>query len=340
VSTNGSPDPDPVEGAGSPGGPARRRGSATSTGKLYPPLAALRAFDAVGRLGGIRKAAKELGIDHAVVSRHVRALEAWVGTALLARDGASLRLTEAGRAYHGKIERALATIAGATGALVQADARTRLRIWCVPGFAFLWLSDRLGSFIDANPDIDLDFRPSDELPDFRARDVDGAIRYLRSWEEAAMPRHVYSLELARPSVFPVAAPALLAHLPPLASAADLLAHPLLHEDSDEEWRHWLAAQSVVTVEPLPGPRLWHAHLTLNAARQGQGIALANPLLLRDDLERGRLVRVQATMSFAPVALGSYRLMAREDRWNVAGLIRFRSWLTERTSPGALASPER
>lgn len=303
-----------------------------SNGKLYPPLAALRAFDAVGRLGGIRKASKELGTDHAVVSRHVRALEGWVGAALLVREGTGYQLTDAGRAYHAEIERALAIISGATGALTRQDARIRLRIWCIPGFAFLWLSDRLGSFIDDNPAIDLDFRPSDDLPDFRAKDVDGAIRYLRLWEEATIPRHVHSLELARPPVFPVAAPAFAASLPALATAADLLDCTLLHEDSDEEWKHWLAAQSVTPPETLPGPRLWHAHLTLNAARQGQGIALANPMLLRDDIEAGRLVRLQAReRPFVPVQLGSYRLMAREDQWNAAGLVRFRSWLTERTS---------
>jgi LysR family transcriptional regulator, glycine cleavage system transcriptional activator len=300
-------------------------------GKLFPPLAALRAFEAVGRLGGIRKAARELGTDHAVVSRHIRALEAWVNTALLAREGGDYRLTETGRAYHGEIERALATIAGATGALTRQGERMRLSIWCIPGFAFLWLSDRLGSFLEANPDIDLDFRPADDLPDFRAKDVDGAIRYIRNWDEAGVPRHVHRLEFARPPVFPVAAPSFAAALPPLATAADLPGCTLLHEDSDEEWRHWLAAQGVSAPQPLPGPRLWHAHLTLNAARQGQGIALANPLLLRDDLETGRLVRIEARdRAFAPVQLGSYRLMARADQWNATGLARFRSWLTDRT----------
>lgn len=304
-----------------------------SNGKLYPPLAALRAFDAVARLGGIRKASKELGTDHAVVSRHIRALEGWVGTALLIREGTGYRLTEAGRAYHGEIERALAIIASATGTLThQQGERTRLRIWCIPGFAFLWLSDRLGSFIDSHPEIDLDFRPSDDLPDFRAKEVDGAIRYLRAWEEADVPRHVHGLELARPPVFPVAAPALAATLPALDAAADLLGYTLLHEDSDDEWKHWFAAQSVLSPEVLPGPRLWHAHLTLNAARQGQGIALANPLLLRDDIEAGRLVRLDGrTRPFASAYLGSYRLMAREDQWNAAGLARFRSWLTEHIS---------
>jgi LysR family glycine cleavage system transcriptional activator len=308
-----------------------------ANGKLFPPLAALRAFDAVGRLGGIRKAGKELGTDHAVVSRHVRALEAWVGQALLMREGAGYRLTDAGRAYHREIESALATIAAATGALTQVEERMRLRIWCIPGFAFLWLSDRLGAFVEANPDIDLDFRPADDIPDFRTKDIDGAIRYIRLWEEADVPAHVHSLELARPPVFPVAAPAVARAIGPLETAADLLGHSLLHEDSDAEWRHWFFGQAVTPPETLPGTRLWHAHLTLNAARQGQGIALANPLLLRDDLDAGRLVRLDAAdRPFAPIQLGSYRLMARGDRWNAAGLARFRRWLIERTPAPMLA----
>lgn len=299
-----------------------------SNGKLYPPLAALRAFDAVARLGGIRRAGKELGTDHAVVSRHIRALEAWVGATLLVREGTGYRLTETGETYHRRIESALGTIASATGALLNSGERTPLRIWCIPGFAFLWLSDRLGDFVERHPDIDLDFRPSDDTPDFRAKEIDGAIRYLRTWDEAVVPRHVRSLELARPPVFPVTAPGFAGSLPHLSGAADLLDCTLLHEDSDEEWRQWFAAQGVPTTDALPGTRLWHAHLTLNAARQGQGVALANPFLLRDDLEADRLVRLHPhDGSFAPVQLGSYRLMAREDRWSSSGLSRFRRWLT-------------
>src|SRR3546814_17482671 len=74
--------------------------------KFLPSMAALLAFEAVGRLGGIRRAAKELMIDHAVVSRHVRALEAWTGAKLIERDGNSAyRLTPRGLAYHAQIHR-------------------------------------------------------------------------------------------------------------------------------------------------------------------------------------------------------------------------------------------
>ena len=295
--------------------------------KLLPPLVALRAFEAVGRLGGIRRAAKELMIDHAVVSRHIRSLEGWVGTQLLVRTGAGYTLTDAGEIYHHQIYGALNAIAEATGALMQGAEDLKLRIQCIPGFASLWLSDRLGDFISGNRDIDVEFQPTDQSPDFRGKDVDGDIRYLRKWEEEALPRIVHCFEFARPYVFPVASPECAAQLPDITSAADLLAAPLLHEDNDLEWQAWFQKQGVEPPERLTGSRLWHAHLTLKAARQGHGIALANPLLLRDDLQEGRLVMIQPKEGvFEPVSFGGYTFIAREDRWNAPATVRFRRWL--------------
>lgn len=294
---------------------------------LLPPLAALRAFEAVGRLGGVRRAAKELSIDHAVVSRHVRSLEAWVGIPLVVRTSSGYDLTELGEIYHQQICAAMMAIANATGALLKADGVLKLHIQCIPGFASLWLSDRLGDFISKNKDIDIDFHPSDSSPDFRGKDVDGDIRYLRQWEEADLPKVVHTFEFARPEVFPVASPDLAATLPVIHHARDLFEIPLLHEDNDLEWQHWFAGQGLETPERLPGSRLWHAHLTLKAAQQGHGVALANSLLLRDDIEAGRLVEIKpAEGQFVPVRFGGYTFIAREDRWNSPAIVRFRRWL--------------
>jgi hypothetical protein len=53
---------------------------------------------------------------------------------------------------------------------------------------------------------------------------------------------------------------------------------LLHEESDLEWRLWFSSQGLkVALSPLAGPRLWHAHVALEAAKRDQGIALANPI---------------------------------------------------------------
>lgn len=298
--------------------------------RAVPPLAMLRAFDAFGRTGGIRKAAEALGIDHAAVSRHLRALEDFVGTALVDRDApGGHALTEEGTRYHAIVAGALAEIAGETRRL-RRRGDGRLTLWCVPGFAFQWLAPRLSSFGDAHPDIALELRPSDSPPAFQTSQVDADLRYVRDGD-APPPADARRVELARPPVFPVCSPGFLAGIgAPLADAAALAGLRLLHEESDLEWRLWFAAQRVTPADDvLPGPRLWHAHLVLDAARAGRGVALANAYLLGDDLAAGRLVRIAPMLgAFAEARLGGYVLTGRRDRWNERSVASFRHWIEQ------------
>ncbi|PZU06110.1 LysR substrate-binding domain-containing protein [Sphingomonas sp.] len=298
--------------------------------KSVPPFAALRAFEAYGRLGGFRKAAQALSVDHAVISRHLRALEAIIGTALIERQrGAEHWLTADGRAYHARISKALDDIAAATDALRHRH-QDRFLIWCSPGFANNWLLERLMDFNARFPAIDLALRPSDEPVKFTINEADGDIRYLRNGDEAHLPAGLRRDELARPNVFPVASPRFVATMEDrLNTVHDLLQFRLLHEDGDLEWRTWLSAHGITHDRPLPGPRLWHANTTMDAARSGQGIALTNHFLLAKSLEDGTLVKVLPRQEpLRRVELGAYNLIAREDRWNNISLIRFRQWIRE------------
>ena len=87
--------------------------------RALPPFETLRAFDAVARLGGVRKAAQYLCRDHAVVSRHLRAIEEWTGTQLIQRTAVGSVLTEDGTRYHRDIASALDIIARATIDLIK-----------------------------------------------------------------------------------------------------------------------------------------------------------------------------------------------------------------------------
>ena len=108
--------------------------------KALPPFEALRAFDAVARLGGVRKAAQYLCRDHAVVSRHLRAIEEWTGMKLIERTPGGAVLTEEGVRYHREIATAMDIIAGATIDLMKRGDDRCLHIRCMPGFALHWLS--------------------------------------------------------------------------------------------------------------------------------------------------------------------------------------------------------
>jgi len=296
--------------------------------KTIPPFASLRAFDAVARLGGIRKGAQELQLDHAVVSRHLRALEAWTGTILLNRDRAALTLTPEGKRYHQRIRQAIDLISEATVDLMKLSEERELTIWCMPGFASKWLISRIGSFEARQPGITIEVRPSDSLPDFNRHEADVEVWYAPTYGPSfELPPNLRSIELARPAVVPVASPEYLNTHEPIRSVGDLLSHNLLHEENFENWRAWFEAHGT-PADDLHGIRLWHAHLTVDAACKSRGIALANHFLAGDDIRAGRLVEIRGEgNSFQGVSLGSYLFIARAERWSMTSIGAFRQWLT-------------
>lgn len=289
-----------------------------------PPFAALRAFEAVGKLGGIRRAATELGIDHAAISRHLRALEEWAGVKLIDRERAGA-LTAEGAKFHARISAALEEISLASGDLTRRGDDRRLVIWSVPGFAYRCLNVRLPEFSRQNPDIDIEVRPTDQGPDFSRHEADADIRYVRMFEPPTAG-DIQAVEIARPAVVPVVSAEMATKLSQPLAAEDLLVQPLLHENDDWEWRAWFEAKGIAAPSRLPGPRLWHAHLTLDAASRGQGVTLTNSLLLGDDLADRRLVALAVAPQEPVVRFGAYVFQARRDRWRNPAVVKFRRWL--------------
>lgn len=326
--------------------PVRQGSASTSTDaqtpararKGFPPIAALLAFDAVARLGGVRRAAQALGIEHSAVSRHLRTLEAWTGAQLVIRTGTSVALTEQGARYAGQLVGALDQISAATLKLTLDRDDRRLSIWCVPGLAYQWLSPRLDLFRANHPEFDVELRPSDAPPDFLRESADIDIRYFRPNARIEAAGHVQFLRLVDPIAFPVASPEYLERHEKLQTAVELLRHTLIHEDSADGWRDWLADNGVVLPDRGGDPKLWHGHLTMDAAKRGQGVALATRLLAGDDIVSGRLSEVTAAGGpFRNAASGPYVLFARRDRWRSLPVAKFRAWLT-RMIDDALATP--
>lgn len=296
--------------------------------RALPPFETLRAFDAIARLGGVRKAAQFLCRDHAVVSRHLRAIEEWTGTKLIQRTAAGSVLTEDGVRYHRDIAAALDIIARATVDLIKRGDNRCLHIRCMPGFALHWLSGRLGDFEKANPGFDVELQPANRSPEFLSADTDIEIRLVGTYRPPLqLPSHLRGIEIARVPIIGVASQAYLASAPPLREPRDLLKHQLLHEQDSDGWRRWLAAHGITEEGELPGPRLWQGHLTLEGARFGRGIALTNSLIAAEDMAEGRLVDISKHRpAFLPQS-GVYHFIARADRWQTRVIEKFRHWLT-------------
>lgn len=307
----------------------------TAPGKLpprraFPPFESLRAFDAVARLGGVRKAAQALLRDHAVISRHLRTLESWTGTTLLERTAGGAVLTAEGREYHRHIEAAFNTIAHATIDLLKRNDDRCVHVWCMPAFALHWMTEHLESFQNANTDLDIELRSTRETPDFDTQEADVVIQLVPTFGAAAeTPAAVRRMELARLPTIPVASPEYLAGRPEIRSPPDLLEHELLHEEDFDAWQVWFDACGIEGELELSGPRLWHGHMTLAAARRGRGVALSNRLVAGEDIARGALLEIGAgSPAFPAVAPWAYSFGARADRWDARPIRRFREWLIE------------
>jgi LysR family transcriptional regulator, glycine cleavage system transcriptional activator len=313
-----------------PGNPAPNR--------AFPPFGVLRAFDAVARLGGVNSAAKALSVSRAMINRRLRLLEAWTGAALINRTRNEVGLTEEGRRYHEMLSPHIEGIASATLSLVEPRRDDTLNIWCVPGFASLWLMPRLERFREANPGLYIELRAEEAAPNFSRPDADLAIRYSPEYGSgyvaaegrlAQLPTNVRILELAHLPLLPVASPSYLAASPPISTPRDLLAQTLIQEENSG-WRPWFAAFEVHEEPGVGGLKLWQHDLAMSAAQRGHGVALADRFSAGDDLAAGRLVEViGADGPFPPVLFGSYLLIARPDRWNARPVARFRHWIHER-----------
>jgi DNA-binding transcriptional LysR family regulator len=302
-----------------------RRGLSAQMRHALPPFGALCAFEAVGTYGGIRRAAAALSRDHAAVSRHVRTLEDWAGVPLVDRAGG--QLTSEGSRFYARISGALKEVATASMELTHRGDDRHLRLWCVPGMASQWLAPRLGAFAEAFPNIDLELQPTDAMPDFSSHEADAVLRYIPDVAASrALPDpDLRSVEIARPATLAVASPRFIAKMKPIDGPADLLKAPLLHEASFDQWKRWFAAHAIDAGNALAGPRLWHGHLTVAAAKRGQGVALSNVFLIGEDLRSGALVEVGGG---EPVHLGSYVFSARRDRWRDRPIQSFRRWLEQ------------
>ncbi len=262
-------------------------------GKL-PPANSLVTFEAAARHLNFTRAAAELRVTQAAVSRQVHLLEDNLGVQLFERQARGLRLTAPGQRLHEAVTMGLGHIATTAADLRRVRRAGELTVSTSVTFANYWLMSRVAKFRAAHPEVQLRLVASAPVRDLTASGIDLAVRYGRgNWGG------VETLHLLDNHVFPVCAPSYMARRRPLQSVTDLLEETLLHlveyDRNWVSWESWLAAMGVTA--PARGPSLeFDNYLVLTqAVLDGQGIALGGGRLAEDFLARGQLVRPIETM---------------------------------------------
>ena len=286
--------------------------------RRLPPLLALRAFDIFARQGTVRAAADELAVSHTVVSRHIQNLEQSVGVKLVTRSGRGLALTREGVRFAAQIRRAFDLIADASNELRNGGMEA-VHICCLAGLASRCLLAHLPELEEALAGREVILQPTSTRPDFSREEADAEIMYL---EDGAVAEGLRSEMFARPRILAIASPEFKARYPDVRAPADLIGLPLIHEQSTGMWEAWLEEAGVTDLCRLRGPRLWQAHLTIEAARLGRGVALVSDLLVADSLARGDLVE----MVDSNVTIGGYYFIAPTQKWNAPVIVAIRQWL--------------
>ena len=300
--------------------------------RQWLPLNALRAFEAAGRLGSFTAAAASLTVAQSAVSRHVIALERFLGVPLFERRPGQLALTEAGRHLLPAVTRGFDRIDGALGEIIaeRGTPRRMLRLALPPTFALQLAVPILRDFRAEHPELAIEI--GSRVPGEGEGGV--AVAYSEPRVSDAINDLLWMERLAV-----VCAPGAIGDAVPdlagLVARQDLLHVRLGGRPHGHMWRLMARAAGRPDLAVDGGLVFDTAQLAVQYALAGDGLALVDPVLFQGDLAAGRLVAPFETRLAS--GYGYYLVTAPEDLDEAVAL--FRSWLIRRFAAGTRPEPE-
>lgn len=301
-----------------------------------PPLELLLAFEAAARHLSFTRAAGELFLTQSAVSRQIQALEESLGGRLFERRTRALLLTEKGQVLYKVVQEVLQQLDDTTRKLRDAVAARTVTISTTPGFASLWLIPRLNGYLQSHPGVDVRISATYKMVHLEQDGVDLAIRYSRA-DSMRVEKPLFEEE-----VIPMCSPALAADpARPLREPADLRAHTLLHQEDSRaswlEWNLWLHAHGLHDLKPAGALHFSQYDQLIQAAINGQGVALGRLPLLRRALRDKQLVtpfRKSVASACGYYLVRSARASGKPD------VAAFEAWLVEEAKSDATARTSR
>jgi DNA-binding transcriptional LysR family regulator len=298
-----------------------------------PPLNFISGFEAAARNLSFTRAADELFITQSAVSKQIKALEEHLGARLFERRTRELVLTPDGQALYRVAAELLEWLQQALDKIRTGGANQQLAITASTGFTSLWLIPRLKRFRKLYPNIDVRISATVEILNLERSLIDVAIRYIRP---DAAPEG--AIRLFDHVAFPVCSPRLLADPQvPLVEPADLRNHVLLHltPTGDQrgyvDWESWLAAIGIHDLEPAGSLHFNQYEQMIQAAIDGQGVAVGLSPLLNDFLQSGALVAPFDTSVAESRIVYIVKSLAAEGKPQVGAFVR---WLLDEAKSDA------
>lgn len=307
-------------------------------------LDALRCFVRVADSGSFTRAAQALDLSRAATSAQVAALERHLGVTLLSRTTRRVTLTADGATYLARCRGILAELDAADEAMRRVRERVagRLRVDVPAMFGRYLLLPALPAFAARYPGVELEVLYHERVVDLAAEGVDVAVRFVAPRDPALIARRIGTTRLVT-----VAAPAYLAAAGTPRIPDDLRRHRLIGQlaAGHGRLRDWQFRSGSATRRlSLPCQLRFNAiEGALQAALAGLGVLQTADLIVKDLLERGRLVQVLpgSVTAGAPVSVVYQRAGRRSARVRV--FVEFLAELfgrfTAAHAPGA-AAPRR
>ncbi|WP_407051245.1 LysR substrate-binding domain-containing protein [Methyloraptor flagellatus] len=267
--------------------------------RTLPPVNSLVIFEAAARHLNFTRAAAEMGLTQAAVSRQIQVLEENLGVTLFIRQARGLTMTREGTRLQYAVTMGLEYISKTCVDIRRKRHPRELTVSSSVSFASYWLMSRLAKFRAEHPDVDLRLVASAPVADLVSAGIDIAIRYGSGGWDGVEVEPLFGNE-----IWPVCAPQYLEKRPPLQNAADLAEETLLHLGAFDRnwvtWDTWFKGLGIDLKKLKRGFTFDNYLILLQAAVRGEGIALCGQRLAEDFIARGDLVRP------VPVALTSER----------------------------------
>lgn len=258
--------------------------------RKLPPLSALTAFEAVARLASFTRAAAELGVTQAAISRQIHLLEETFGFPLFRRLHRRIEPTEKGKQLSATATAAFNLIAETISDWSREEAEDELAIAATVAFSHFWLLPRISSFSKAHPNIRLRIITQDNAVKVDGEEVDLAIRFGSGiWSDGNAEF------LFHDEIFPICSADYAQEIGPISNLAQLTRYPLISNDTADptwtDWNEWFAAFSIAAPGKGSGMHCSFYTEAIYAALNGHGIALGWRRLVEDLLVQNRLVRL-------------------------------------------------